>query len=151
MPMKEAVSVIRGKRVIRREPAIAGLFFVRDAISRIQELSSGAHGFELKYLKGRKYREPVIINNAEMTSFIEALQVAPNVRFYSPDDNALRGKLGKRVRVYKDDSYFEGTIISVRGSRKRWLRIGIEGFLAAELEFNLDELQKSGQVVELLD
>lgn len=151
MPMKESVSVIRGKRIIRREPAIAGMFFVRDSLSKIKSLSNGKLGFELKYLKGRKYQEPVVIDDKEMYIFIKALTAASKVRFFSPEDEDLTGKIGKRVRIYKGDNFFDGFIISFRGSKRRWLRIGIEGFLVAEMEIDLDALQASGQVIELLD
>ncbi len=151
MPIKEIISVINGRRIIRHEPAIAGMFFVRDKMSNIRNLSSGKLGFELRFLKGRKYQEPVVIDNKEMNTFIESLRTASEIRFFSPEDKELKGKIGKKVRIYKDDSYFEGRIISVRGSKRRWLRMSIEGFLVAEMEFDLNALQSSGQIVELLD
>lgn len=151
MPMKELISVVRGRRVIRREPAIAGMFFVRDSVDRIRELSTGRLGFELKYMRGRGYREPVVINDVEMNVFMRAIGSAEEVRFFSPDDSDLRGKIGRRVRIYKDESCFEGRIISFRGSKRRWLRIGIDGFLVAEMDFDIGALERSGQVIELLD
>ncbi len=151
MPMKESITELRGRRIIRHVPAIAGMFFVKDSLSKIRQLATGKSGFELKYIKGRKYQEPVIIPDKEMDDFIGALRSATEVRFFSPDDATLRGKIGQRVRIYKGDTTFEGHIISIRGSHRRWLRIAIEGFLVAEMEIDLSTLQATGQIIELLD
>ena len=150
MPMKEAMSVVRGKRIVRHEPAIAGLFFVKDTLANVQRLADGSQGFELKFIKGRKYREPVVIPEKEMDAFIQALGTASEVRFFLPDDPNLKGKIGQKVRIHKDQSHFDGHIISIRGSKRRWLRISIEGYLVAEMEFDLDALRSSGQFIELL-
>ncbi len=151
MPMKECVSTIQGKRIIHNKPAIPGMFFVRDTVPNIRTLASKGLGFELRYLKGRKYQDPVIINDKEMEAFISAVSSNTEVRFFSPDDKALDITVGKRVRITKNGSTIDGHVVSIRGSKRRWLRISIKDCLAAHVEIDLDELKRNGQIVELLD
>lgn len=151
MPMKECVSAIRGRKILHRKPAIPGMFFVKDSISNIRILAAKGLGFELRYLKGRKYLDPVIISDNEMGAFISAVSGDTEVRFFSPDDKALNGTVGKRVRINQNGSTIDGHVVSIRGSKRRWLRICIKDCLAAHVEINLDELKRNGQIVELLD
>lgn len=95
--------------------------------------------------------EPVIISDREMETFISAVSSNTEVRFFSPDDKALNGTIGKRVRITKAGSTIEGYVVSIRGSKRRWLRICIKDCITAHIEINLDELKSKGQIVELLD
>lgn len=127
------------------------MFFVRDSISNIRALASKGLGFELRFLKGRKYLEPVIISDKEMDAFISAVTGSAEVRFFSPDDKALNGAVGKHIRIIKNGRELDGHVMSIRGSKRRWLRISIKYCLAAYVEIDLEELKSNGQLVELLD
>ncbi len=151
MPMKECISTVRDKQILHRKPAITGMFFVRDSLTNIRTLASKRLGFELMFLKGRKYLEPVIISDDEMNSFIAAVSSNAEVRFFSPDDKTLNQTVGKRVRITQNGTTIDGYVVSIRGSKRRWLRICIKDCLAAHIEINLDKLKSGGQIVEMLN
>lgn len=125
MPMKESVTVRGGKRVKRVSPAIPDIFFVNDTISRIDEIVRKNIGVEYLYVKGLPYRQPVVIRDEEMDNFIAATTSSQRVTFHSAGDDTLSRIVGRRVRIPHNDSYIEGELLTVRGSRYRRLRVSL--------------------------
>lgn len=99
MPMKERVTTRCGRRLKTLSPAIPDIFFVNDTISHIDKLVAGDNGVEYLYVKGRPYRQPVIIRDVEMSNFIAATTARQRVIFHTAGDDKLSHLIGRKVRI----------------------------------------------------
>lgn len=137
MPMKESVTVKAGHRVKKISPAIPDIFFVNDTRSRIDSIVRRDIGVEYLYIKGLPYRQPVIIRDAEMANFIAATTSEQKMTFHSAGDDNLAHIVGRRVRIPHNDSWIEGELLTVRGSRYRRLRVRLQDCLVAYIDLTL--------------
>lgn len=147
MPMKESVTVKAGQRIKKISPAIPDIFFVRDTISNIDTIVRRDTGVEYLYVKGRPYRQPVIIRDDEMSNFIAATTSQQKVTFHTAGDDRLSRIIGRRVRIPHNDSWIEGELLTVRGSRYRRLRVRLQDCLVAYIDLTLPPTT----LIELLD
>lgn len=99
MPMKERVTTRCGRQRKTLSPAIPDIFFVNDTISHIDKLVTGDNGVEYLYVKGRPYRQPVIIRDSEMNNFIAATTARQRVIFHTAGDDKLAHLIGRQVRI----------------------------------------------------
>lgn len=99
MPMKERVTTRAGRQIKTLSPAIPDIFFVNDTISHIDKLVAGDNGVEYLYVKGRPYRQPVVIRDSEMNNFIAATTARQRVIFHTAGDDKLSHLIGRQVRI----------------------------------------------------
>lgn len=99
MPMKERVTARAGRRIKTLSPAIPDIFFVKDTISHLDRLVGADNGIEYLYVKGRPYRQPVVIRNSEMDNFIAATTARQQVVFHTAGDDNLSHLIGRKVRI----------------------------------------------------
>ncbi|MBD5247269.1 MAG: hypothetical protein HDS54_03750 [Barnesiella sp.] len=137
MPMKESVTTRGGKRVRKISPAIPDIFFVNDTVSHIDEIVRKNIGVEYLYIKGHPYRQPVVIRNEEMDNFIAATTSSQRVTYHTAGDDNLARLIGRRVRIPHNDSWIEGELLTIRGSRYRRLRISLRDCLVAYIDLHL--------------
>ncbi|MDE6345163.1 MAG: hypothetical protein K2L55_00665 [Muribaculaceae bacterium] len=147
MPMKESVTVKCGRQVRKISPAIPDIFFVNDTRSRIDSIVRRDIGVEYLYIKGLPYRQPVIIRDAEMANFIAATTSEQKMTFHSAGDDNLAHIVGRRVRIPHNDSWIEGELLTVRGSRYRRLRVRLQDCLVAYIDLTLPPTA----IIETLD
>lgn len=147
MPMKESVTVKAGQRIKKISPAIPDIFFVKDTLGNIDASVKANIGVEYLYIKGLPYRQPVIIRNSEMENFIAATTSDQKVTFHSAGDDNLSRIVGRRVRIPHNDSWIEGELLTIRGSRYRRLRVRLQDCLVAYIDLTLPP----SSIIETLD
>lgn len=99
MPMKERVTTRAGRQIKTLSPAIPDIFFVNDTIAHLDRLVSADNGIEYLYVKGRPYRQPVVIRDGEMNNFIAATTAKQRVVFHTAGDDNLSHLIGRKVRI----------------------------------------------------
>lgn len=137
MPMKESVTVKAGQRIKKVSPAIPDIFFVKDTLANIDASVKANIGVEYLYIKGLPYRQPVIIRDSEMENFIAATTSDQKVTFHTAGDDNLSRIVGRRVRIPHNDSWIEGELLTIRGSRYRRLRVRLQNCLVAYIDLTL--------------
>ena len=88
-----------------------------------------------------KYREPMVVPDVEMERFIHAVNVSAAPRFYLPEE-ITPAMANRRIRIVGGpmDGY-EGTLVTVRGSRVKRLLVEIPNVLAVAVEVSPELIQ----------
>lgn len=139
-PMTERLSLVGGRRVRQWVPFMQDLLFVnetRDALDRIIEKTPT---LQYRYMRGAQH-EPMTVRRADMERFIRAVSLTDFPQYYSPQEvtPAMRNR---RIRIIGGllDGY-EGSLVTVRGSRVKRLLVEIPMLLAASVEVEPEYIQ----------
>lgn len=140
-PMRKRTTVIDGKKLTVERPVLSDLLFVysdRKSLEAEMELTST---LQFRFLKGAPYRTPMTVRNDEMQRFITAVRSTDEPEFFLPSE-LTADKIGRRVRVIGGPlAGYEGTLLKIRGSRRRRLLIALENYIVAAVELSQDLLQ----------
>lgn len=136
IPKKEKLLIRNGKRIRMEVPIISDLLFVHDTLERIRSIVEKTETLQFRYKKGGKQHEPIVIPDYDMERFIHAVEVSRKAKFYLPGELTSQ-MCGRRIRVVGGamDGY-EGTLITIRGSKIRRLLVELPGFFAVGAEVN---------------
>lgn len=124
----------------REAPLIPDLLFVRESRALLDPVVSSTPTLQYRYLRG-SWRTPLVVRDADMERFIRAASSSPSPRYYLPGE-VTAGMLGRRVRVVGGPlDGCTGTLLSVRGSRRRRLLVSIPSFLSVAVEVRPEYVQ----------
>jgi len=139
-PTKQKLIVKDGQRIIREVPCIPDLLFVHDIRENVDPIVEDIPTIQYRWVRN-KYREPMVVPDAEMERFIHAVNASANPRFYLPEE-ITPAMVNRRVRIVGGlmDGY-EGTLVTVRGSKVKRLLIGIPNVLAVGVEVSPELIQ----------
>jgi len=139
-PTKQKLIVKDGQRIIREVPCIPDLLFVHDIRENVDPIVENIPTIQYRWVRN-KYREPMVVPDAEMERFIHAVNASANPRFYLPEE-ITPAMVNRRVRIVGGlmDGY-EGTLVTVRGSKVKRLLIGIPNVLAVGVEVSPELIQ----------
>ena len=139
-PKKWQVRTVKGKQVRREIPCIPDLLFVHDTREKLDPLIEDIPTLQYRWVRN-KYREPMVVPDAEMERFIHAVNASANPRFYLPEE-ITPAMVNRRVRIVGGlmDGY-EGTLVTVRGSKVKRLLISIPNVLAVGVEVSPELIQ----------
>lgn len=133
-PMKERLIVRGGKKIREEVPFLQDLLFVYTTREKLDPVVSITPTLQYRFVKGKAYREAMTVKETEMIRFIHAIRSTVNPRYYKPEE-ITPAMQGRRVRVIGGplDNY-EGSLLSVRGSKSRRLLLEIPNLLLAGIE-----------------
>ena len=139
-PTKQKLIVKDGQRIIREVPCIPDLLFVHDTRENVDPIVENIPTIQYRWVRN-KYREPMVVPDAEMERFIHAVNASANPRFYLPEE-ITPAMVNRRVRIVGGlmDGY-EGTLVTVRGSKVKRLLIGIPNVLSVGVEVSPELIQ----------
>ena len=139
-PTKQKLIVKDGQRIIREVPCVPDLLFVHDTRENVDPIVENIPTIQYRWVRN-KYREPMVVPDAEMERFIHAVNASANPRFYLPEE-ITPAMVNRRVRIVGGlmDGY-EGTLVTVRGSKVKRLLIGIPNVLAVGVEVSPELIQ----------
>lgn len=139
-PTKQKLIVKDGQRIIREVPCIPDLLFVHDTRENVDPIVENIPTIQYRWVRN-KYREPMVVPDAEMERFIHAVNASANPRFYLPEE-ITPAMVNRRVRIVGGlmDGY-EGTLVTVRGSKVKRLLISIPNVLAVGVEVSPELIQ----------
>ena len=133
-PMHWKLISNRGRRKERiRVPVIYDLLFVRSDRESIDLEIQKTDTLQHRFVKGCG-GNPMVVPDSDMQRFIDAVTNSESVRYYSPSEitSSMRGKyvhiIGGALNGY------EGTLLSVRGSKVKRLIVEIPNLITAGIE-----------------
>lgn len=133
-PLHWQIKTERGKRVCRQVPFLPDLLFVHATRAQLDPLVESIPTLQYRYVRGGRYREGMVVPDADMDRFMRAVASSPSARYLTPDE-LTPAALGAQVTIVGGplDGY-EGRLLKMRGSRKRRLIVEIPRLLAAAVE-----------------
>lgn len=142
-PMMSKVVVVRGRKVSREVPFMMDLLFVHSSREMLDAVVEKTETLQYRFVYGG-FREPMVVPTADMERFMYAVRSVRTPRYYRPED-ITPSMYGRRVRIVGGplDGY-EGSLLSVRGSKFRRLLVELPGFVMMGAEV-------SPELVELVD
>ena len=139
-PMKSKLVVVKGKQIRKEVPCIPDLLFVHDSREVLDPIIDEVPTVQYRWVRN-KYREPMVVSDAEMERFIHAVSVSGIPKYYLPEE-ITPAMLNRKIRIVGGplDGY-EGTLLTLRGSKVKRLLVEIPGLLLAGVEVNPDYIQ----------
>ena len=139
-PMKSKLVVVKGKQVRKEVPCIPDLLFVHDSREVLDPIIDEVPTVQYRWVRN-KYREPMVVSDAEMERFIHAVSVSGIPKYYLPEE-ITPAMLNRKIRILGGplDGY-EGTLLTLRGSKVKRLLVEIPGLLLAVVEVNPNYIQ----------
>jgi len=133
-PMKERLTVIKGKKIREEVPFLQDLLFVYAIREELDPIVSMTPTLQYRFVKGGAYREAMTVRDSDMVRFIHAIRSTVNPRYYRPEE-ITSSMQGRRVRIIGGplDNY-EGSLLTVRGSKSKRLLLEIPNLLSAGVE-----------------
>ncbi|MBQ8442177.1 MAG: UpxY family transcription antiterminator [Bacteroides sp.] len=139
-PMKSKLVVVKGKQVRKEVPCIPDLLFVHETRERLDPIIEENSTVQYRWVRN-KYREPMFVSDVEMERFIRAVSAAGIPKYYLPEE-ITPAMLNRKIRIVGGplDGY-EGTLLTVRGSKVKRLLVDLPGILSVGVEVNPDFIQ----------
>ena len=137
-PKVQKIFIKNGKRECREVPFIHDLLFVHDSRLHIDPIVEKVNTLQYRYLKGRI---PMIVRDKDMEKFKNAVESSFAPQFYLPQD--ITPDMRKRkIRIIGGtlDGY-EGTLVTVRGSKVKRILVELPTLLAAAVEVEPEYIQ----------
>lgn len=140
-PMTTRVSERGGKKERREVPFIQDLLFVKSTREELDPVVERTETLQYRFLKGHAYGTAMVVPDHEMDSFIVAVRSVATPRYYHLDEITPE-MYGARVRIIGDSRLdgLEGTILKIKGARKKRILIELPGLLAAAVELSSADL-----------
>ncbi len=136
-PMKEQLKVRNGRRVRENVPILHDLLFVHGHRSVIDPIVDRTETLQYRFRRGAQHT-PIIIDEDEMQRFIHAVSTSDRPRYYLPGELTPE-MYGRHVHIIGGslDTY-EGKLLKLRGSRKKYLIVELQGILSVGVEVSPD-------------
>lgn len=124
---------VGGKRQPRQVPYVQDLVFAYATREVLDPLVERIRTFQYRYLR-HTWREPMTVPGPDMERFIRAVESTESPRYYTPQE-ITPDMRERRIRIVGGtlDGY-EGTLVTVRGSKRKRLLVEIPMLLAAAVE-----------------
>lgn len=140
-PKKKQTIVADGKKIVTERPVIPDLLFVRSDRESLEEEIDSTPTLQFRFVKGAPYRTAMTVRKTEMERFINAVNACPDPEYFLPSE-LTADKIGRRIRVAGGSlAGYEGTLLKVRGTRRRRLLISLENYIVAAVEIEKDLIE----------
>ena len=135
-PKVQKVITRHGKRERTEVPFMHDLLFVHDARLVIDPLVERIHTFQYRFLKQRM---PMTVRDADMERFIRAVQSSEASVYLRPEE-ITPDMRKRRIRIVGGPlNEVEGTLLTVRGSKKKRLLVELPMLMAVSVEIEQPE------------
>lgn len=140
-PMTTQLIVRNGVRNRIDRPAVPDLLFLHATRKEADRIVGGIPMLQYRYMRGGSYCLPMTVSDREMDRFIQAVHSTPVPVYYRPDEIPT-AMLGNRVRIVGGPlEGVEGTLMKIKGVRKRRLLVSIPQLLSVKVEVTPDLLE----------
>ena len=139
-PMKWQLRTVKGKRIRQEVPYMPDLLFVHATRQHIDPIVQSQPTIQYRWLRN-KFREPMTVPDADMNRFIQAIRATQSPKYFLPEE-ITSSMLGRPIRIIGGslDGY-EGTLLTVRGSKVKRLLVELPGLLTVGVEVDPDYIQ----------
>lgn len=135
VPKEQRLVTRNGVRTCEEVPFIRDLLFVRDSRSNLDPVVERIPTLQYRWLRNT-YRMPMTVDDAEMSRFMLAVSTSTAPRYYLSEEITPQ-MCGRRIHIIGGPLHdYEGSLITVRGSRVKRLLVELKGFLAVGVEVN---------------
>ena len=133
IPMRWQLVTRRGKRVREQVPFMQDLLFVHETRFNLDPLVEKTPTLQYRWLRDT-YREPMTVPDTDMERFMLAVNASDSPKYYLPEE-ITPTMCGRRIRIVGGtlDGY-EGSLLTIRGSKVRRLLVELPGFLSVGVE-----------------
>lgn len=140
VPMKSRLITRHGKKKIEESPVIQDLLFVHTDKERLNPIVANTETLQYRFLRNCG-RAPMTVPDNEMERFIFAVSCSNNTKYYLPEEITPEMH-GRKIRIVGGplDGY-EGSLITIRGSKVKRLMIKLQNFFAAGVEVNPEYIE----------
>lgn len=140
-PKKWVLVTVKGKRIRKEVAFIPDLLFVHETRAVLDPIIETTATLQYRFRKYGAQNEPIVVPDADMDRFIQAVKTDKNPIYYKPSE-LTSDMIGKTIVVNGGPlNGYEGELLKIRGSKKRRLIVKIKDFLAAAVEVNTDYVQ----------
>ena len=142
-PMHTVLKVVKGRQQKVQEPFVRDLLFVHDTRAAIDPIVEVTPTLQYRYERGKGYKVPMVVRDAEMNRFILAVTASKSTKYYTPGELSPN-MIGRNVRISGGPlEGYAGKLLKISGSRTKRLLVQLEGILSAGVEVD-------AQYIELL-
>ena len=139
-PMKWRLDIIQGKRVRKEVPCIPDLLFVHDTREHLDSIIEENMTVQYRWVRN-KWREPMVVSDAEMERFIHAVSISGTPKYYLPEEITPE-MLNRSIRIVGGPlDGCEGTLVTTRGSKVKRLLVELPELLSVAVEVNPEYIQ----------
>lgn len=132
-PMKWHVVTRKGESVREETPVMPDLLFIHSNRMTLDPIVGKTATLQYRFLRNT-WREPMIVRDADMERFIHAVNSSESVKYYMPGELTPE-MYNKKIRIIGGKlNGYEGTLLTVRGSKTKRLLVELPGVLAAGVE-----------------
>ena len=129
------ITIRSGKRVRVEIPYIPSLLFVRDSRKHLDPIVGQTPLLQYHWHR-HKWRVPMIVSDADMNRFIQAVAATPSPQYLLPSEITPQ-MYNRRIRIVGGPlDGQEGTLVTTRGSKVKRLLVELRGLLAVSVEVN---------------
>lgn len=140
-PMKWELKVEKGKRIHKEVPVIQDLLFVHAENNILDPVVKRNKTLQYRYVKGGAYCEPMTVREEDMRRFMKAVGSSDNPVYYRPEE-LTTAMCGRKIRIIGGPlDNFEGSLLTVRGSKVKRLLVELPDLLAVGVEVNPEYIQ----------
>ena len=139
-PMKERLTVKRGRRVREDVPFIQDLLFVHSTKEIVDGIVELIPTLQYRYLKGA-YMQPMIVGTEEMERFIFALSYSEQPKYFMPGE-ITADMCGKQICIVGGPlNGYSGRLLKVRGSKTKRLIVELPQLFSIGVEVEPEYIQ----------
>ncbi len=133
-PLKEELRTVHGRRVRESVPLIHDLVFVHCEKEEIEPHVKKNATLQFRFVAGAGYQEPMTVPELQMERFINAVRTLEQPHYYLPGEITPAMCKGPVRIVGGTLDGYDGTLLQVRGSRKKRLLLSLPGFFSVGIE-----------------
>lgn len=132
-PMKWHIVTRKGERVREQIPVIQDLLFVHSNRPALDPIVGKTATLQYRFLRNT-WRDPMTVRDADMMRFIHAVNSSESIKYYMPGELTPE-MYNKKIRIIGGElDGYEGSLLTVRGSKTKRLLVELPGLLAAGVE-----------------
>ena len=132
-PLVWQMVTLGGRKQPRQVPFIQDLLFAYATREVLDPLVERIRTFQYRYLR-HTWREPMTVPDRDMERFILAVESAESPRYYTPEEITPDMRQRQVAIIGGPLDGYTGTLVTVRGSRRKRLLVEIPMLLAAAVE-----------------
>lgn len=134
-PLRVKVCELRGGRRSRREvPIIPDLLFAHASRTELDGVIGSTPTLQYRFVKGGEYCEAMTVRDSDMERFLRVSREGSSPIYYSMDE-VTELMRGRQIRIMDGPlEGVEGTLLSIRGSKKRRIVVQVPGILGLSVE-----------------
>ncbi len=140
VPMKWHLVTRQGVRVREEVPFIQDLLFVHETRGNLDPIVEKTPTLQYRWRRDI-WREPMTVADKDMERFIQAVNASESPKYYLPEE-ITPAMYGRKIRIEGGPlNGYEGSLLTVRGSKVKRLLVELKGFLAVGVEVEPEYIQ----------